>query len=279
MTGHHQPPSLRAEDLRLGYAGRTVVENLDLTVEPGGFTVIIGPNGCGKSTLLRALGRMLRPSAGRVLLDGTDIHRLGTKHVAQRIGLLPQSPITPEAITVAELVTRGRYPHQRMLRQWSPEDELAVATALDQVGMTDHATRFVDELSGGQRQRVWIAMALAQDTPVMLLDEPTTFLDIAHQIDVLDLCSALHRQGRTLVAVLHDLNLATRYASHLVAMRQGRIVATGEPAEVVTAELIREVFDLEARVVPDPENGLPMVIPVDRRSDDERFPVPHARVC
>jgi len=250
-----------------------VLEDLSFTVPQGGFTVIIGPNGCGKSTLLRALGRMLRPQSGRVLLDGRDIHRIGAKDVARRVGLLPQSPITPEAITVTDLVTRGRYPHQSMLRQWSRADELAVTSALAQVGMTEHAGRFVDELSGGQRQRVWIAMALAQDTPVMLLDEPTTFLDIAHQIEVLDLCARLHRQGRTLVAVLHDLNLAARYASHLVAMREGRIVADGPPATIVTSELIGAVFDLDAQVVADPQNGLPMVVPVDRRAPGSGTPV------
>lgn len=256
---------LHAEKIELRYADRTIVDELSLEIPDGGFTVVVGPNGCGKSTLLRALGRMLAPRSGRVLLDGNDIRSYRTKVVARRIALLPQSPLSPGAITVADLVARGRYPYQSMLRQWSPEDERVVAEALTEVGMRDAADQLVDELSGGQRQRVWIAMTLAQRTPVLLLDEPTTFLDIAHQIEVLDLCSQLHQSGRTLVAVLHDLNLAARYATHVVAMRSGKIVMQGSASDVFTPELLREVFDLEALVLEDPETGRPLVVPRDRR--------------
>lgn len=257
--------TLRADGITLAYGPRTIVDDLSFAVPDGEFTVIIGPNACGKSTLLRALGRMLAPTAGQVVLDGADIQRLPTKEVARTIGLLPQSPVAPDAITVADLVARGRYPHQRMLRQWSSADEDAVVDALREVDMLHAAERYVDELSGGQRQRVWIAMTLAQQTPVILLDEPTTYLDISHQIDVLDLCARLHESGRTLVAVLHDLNLAARYATHMVALRDGRIIAQGSPNEVVTPDLLREVFELDALVLDDPENGRPLVIPRDLR--------------
>ncbi len=260
------PAALSARGLTVGYGGHEVVSRLDLAVPTGGFTVIIGPNGCGKSTLLRSLSRMIRPSRGSVLLDGRDLAALRAKQIARRVGTLAQAPTTPAAITVADLVARGRNPHQTLLRQWSRDDERAVAAALDEVGMTAHADRLVEELSGGQRQRAWIAMALAQETPILLLDEPTTYLDVAHQIDVLDLCSRLHEQGRTLVAVLHDLNLAGRYASHVVAMRDGAIVAQGAPDEVITVELLRTVFDLDARIIPDPETGRPLIIPRDRRA-------------
>ncbi|MCD2156241.1 ABC transporter ATP-binding protein [Rhodococcus cerastii] len=265
MTTATPVSRLQAEKIELRYADRTIVDELSLEIPDGGFTVVVGPNGCGKSTLLRALGRMLAPRSGRVLLDGNDIRSYRTKVVARRIALLPQSPLSPGAITVADLVARGRYPYQSMLRQWSPEDERVVAEALTEVGMRDAADQLVDELSGGQRQRVWIAMTLAQRTPVLLLDEPTTFLDIAHQIEVLDLCSQLHQSGRTLVAVLHDLNLAARYATHVVAMRSGKIVMQGSASDVFTPELLREVFDLEALVLEDPETGRPLVVPRDRR--------------
>ncbi|HCX86282.1 MAG TPA: Fe(3+)-dicitrate ABC transporter ATP-binding protein [Micrococcales bacterium] len=257
--------TLAARDVQIGYPGRTVISDLSLDVLAGEFTVIVGPNACGKSTLLRALGRMLPTAQGQVVLDGQEISRYSTKEVARRVGLLPQSPVTPDAITVADLVSRGRHPHQRLLRQWSPADAAAVSGALAEVGMVDQADRMVDELSGGQRQRVWIAMTLAQETPILLLDEPTTYLDVVHQIDVLDLCSRLHAQGRTLVAVLHDLNMAARYASHIVVMSEGRIVAQGSAGEVVTPELLGEAFGLDAVVLADPENGRPLVVPRDRR--------------
>ncbi|PWU46899.1 Fe(3+)-dicitrate ABC transporter ATP-binding protein [Micromonospora sp. S4605] len=252
--------------MTLAYERRTVAQDLTVAVPDRSFTVIIGPNACGKSTLLRALSRLLRPAAGSVLLDGEDIHRRSARSVARTLGLLPQSSIAPDGIGVAELVARGRYPHQRLLRQWSREDERNVTESMAATGVADLADRAVDELSGGQRQRVWIAMALAQQTPLLLLDEPTTYLDIAHQIEILDLCARLHEeQGRTLVAVLHDLNHAARYATHLIAMREGRVVAAGPPAEVVTAELVEEVFRLPCRVIEDPESGTPLVVPAARR--------------
>ncbi|MFF2650194.1 ABC transporter ATP-binding protein [Streptomyces sp. NPDC058045] len=253
---------LAARGLTLAYEDRTIVEGLDLEVPDGKVTVVVGPNACGKSTLLRALGRLLKPRQGTVLLDGEELARLPGRQVACAIGVLPQSPAAPDGITVADLVARGRQPHQRWWQQWSEADERAVATALEHTDTTDLADRPVDELSGGQRQRVWIAMALAQDTEVLLLDEPTTYLDIAHQVEVLDLVRRLnHERGRTVVAVLHDLNQAARYADHLVAMKAGRIVAQGPPAEVVTAELVRDVFGLTAVVVPDPVTGGPLIVP------------------
>ncbi|MEE1800536.1 ABC transporter ATP-binding protein [Streptomyces sp. JV176] len=253
---------LVARELTLAYEDRTVVQELDLAVPDGRVTVIVGPNACGKSTTLRALGRLLRPKGGSVLLDGTELARIPTRRIAQSIGLLPQSPVAPEAITVADLVARGRQPHQHWWQQWSDEDERAVTDAMARTDVTALADRSVDELSGGQRQRVWIAMALAQETELLLLDEPTTFLDIAHQVEVLDLVRRLnHEQGRTVVIVLHDLNQAARYADHLVAMKAGRIVAEGAPGEIVTAELVRDVFGLESVVVPDPVTGSPLVVP------------------
>lgn len=258
---------LTAEGLTLAYDRRTVAEDLSVTIPDHSFTVIVGPNACGKSTLLRALSRMLKPTAGSVLLDGETIGSLPAKKVARTLGLLPQSSIAPDGITVADLVARGRYPHQGLLRQWSETDERIVQESMAATGVAELADRYVDELSGGQRQRVWIAMAIAQQTPLLLLDEPTTYLDIQHQIDVLDLCAQLHEeQGRTLVAVLHDLNHAARYATHLIAMRGGEVVAEGAPGEVVTAELVERVFGLRCQVIDDPETGTPLVIPAARQS-------------
>ena len=256
---------LLAQGVTLGYEGRTVAHDLSVTVPDDSFTVIIGPNACGKSTLLAALARVLTPAAGSVLLDGREIAGYRSKEVARRLGLLPQGQVAPDGITVVDLVSRGRYPHQRLLRQWSEDDERAVVAALEATSTTELAGRPVDELSGGQRQRVWLAMALAQETRILLLDEPTTYLDIAHQVDVLDLCAHLRAdRGYTLVAVLHDLNQACRYATHLVALKEGRIVAEGEPSAVITADLVRDVFGLDCRVITDPESGTPLVIPKHR---------------
>ena len=258
---------LRGERLTLRYDRRVVIDGLDVRIPDQSFTAIVGPNGCGKSTLLRGLSRLLSPATGKVYLDGHAITSLPAKEVARRIGLLPQSPTAPDAITVADLVARGRYPHQRLLRQWSRADEQACAAAMAATGTTDLADRPVDELSGGQRQRVWIAMVLAQQTRILLLDEPTTFLDIAHAIDLLDLCADLHeREGRTLVAVLHDINHAARYATHLIALNRGEIIAQGPPNKILTAELVEQVFNLPCRVLEDPETGTPLIIPRARNS-------------
>ncbi|RDD68722.1 ABC transporter ATP-binding protein [Paracoccus versutus] len=255
---------LHADAVTLRYQARVVSENLSLAIPDGSFTAIVGPNACGKSTLLRALARLLVPDAGQVVLDGKAILGLPSREVARRLGLLPQSPVAPDGLTVAELVARGRFPHQGFLQQWSPEDERAVRAALETTGTLPLAGRPVAELSGGQRQRVWIAMALAQETGILLLDEPTTFLDIVHQVELLELLSGLNTQGRTVVAVLHELNLAFRYASHLVAMNDGAVVAEGAPDQIVTDALMRQVFGLDALVQPDPLTGRPMVIPRPR---------------
>ncbi|NLU69088.1 ABC transporter ATP-binding protein [Streptomyces sp. HNM0574] len=257
---------LAGRDLTLAYDQRTIARELDVAIPHHSFTVVVGPNACGKSTLLRALSRMLKPSSGAVTLDGADISGIPAKKLARTLGLLPQSSIAPDGIGVADLVARGRYPHQGLLRQWSRDDERIVRESMAATGVEGLAGRYVDELSGGQRQRVWIAMALAQETPLLLLDEPTTYLDIAHQIEILDLCARLHEeQGRTLVAVLHDLNHAARYATHLIAMRDGHIVAEGAPSDIVTADLVEEVFGMPCRVIDDPETGTPLVVPAARR--------------
>ncbi|CAM5613305.1 ABC transporter ATP-binding protein OS=Streptomyces tendae OX=1932 GN=GUR47_05995 PE=4 SV=1 [Streptomyces tendae] len=245
-----------------------------MTVPPGVITTIIGPNGCGKSTLLRTLSRLLRPTGGTVVLDGEDIAALRTRDVAKKLGLLPQAPVAPEGLTVSDLVARGRHPHQSWLRQWSSDDADVVRRALAMTGVSDLADRPVDSLSGGQRQRVWISMTLAQGTDLLLLDEPTTYLDLAHAIDVLDLVDDLHESGRTVVMVLHDLNLATRYSDHLVVMREGAILAQGHPRDVVTADLLHEAFGLRAKVIDDPVGDRPLVVPIGRTHSELDRPAP-----
>nr|WP_197981088.1 ABC transporter ATP-binding protein [Frigoribacterium sp. CFBP 8754] len=262
VTADH---TLDAEHLTLGYGELTVVDDLSLAVPPGRITAIVGANACGKSTLLRSMSRLLKPRSGQVVLDGREVHRTPARQLARTLGLLPQSPVAPEGITVADLVGRGRHPHQGLLSRWSSDDDRAVAEALEATETTALADRSVDELSGGQRQRVWIAMALAQQTDVLLLDEPTTFLDVSHQVEVLDLLTDLNRRrGTTIVMVLHDLNLAARYADHLVALAAGRVHAAGAPAEVLTEDCVRAVFGLDSRVVADPTTGAPMMLPLGR---------------
>ena len=262
MTLSHQ---LSAEAVTLLYGDRTIVEELSLDIAPGKITSIVGANGCGKSTLLRALARLMRPAAGRVTLDGSVIQDRPSKEIARLLGLLPQSPIAPEGIAVADLVGRGRHPHQRPMAPWSHRDYEVVAAALEATGTSELADRPVDELSGGQRQRVWIAMALAQETDVLLLDEPTTFLDVAHQVEVLDLLTDLNRdRGTTIVMVLHDLNLAARYSDVLVAMSDGSVSAVGAPAEILDQALVRDVFGLDCQVILDPVSASPLVLPLGR---------------
>lgn len=268
---------LHARSVTLRYDERTVSSDLTITIPDGSFTVVVGPNACGKSTLLRALARLLAPTAGQVILDGRSIGEFPTREIARRLGLLPQSATAPAGITVADLVGRGRYPHQSFFRQWSKADEMAVAAAMQATRITDLADRLVDELSGGQRQRVWVAMVLAQETPILLLDEPTTFLDIAHQIELLELLADLNAEGRTVVAVLHDLNHACRYASHLVAMRAGAILAEGRPSDVVTEQLVEAMFGLPCTVIDDPVSHTPLIVPLGRhrparhRQEQERI--------
>ncbi len=259
---HH---TLGAQGVSLAYDSRVIVRDLSVLIPPEKITVIVGPNACGKSTLLRALARLLKPRAGTVLLDGDCIHKMSTRDVATKLGILPQGPVAPEGISVADLVSRGRYPHQGWFRQWTAADRAVVDAAMEATGTLDLAGRSVDELSGGQRQRVWIAMTLAQGTGLMLLDEPTTYLDLAHQVDVLDLLVDLNRnEGRTIAIVLHDLNQACRYAHHLIAMRDGAIVAEGPPSEVVTCDLVQDVFGRACKVIDDPVSLTPMIVPIGR---------------
>lgn len=261
MTG----PRLEAKNLFAGYGEKQILKDLNLAIPCGQVTAIVGANACGKSTLLKTLSRLIAPQQGEVVLDGRAIHRLPTKELARRLGLLPQSPIAPEGITVVDLVSRGRHPHHGLFASWTKDDDRAIADALVATQTLDLAERPVDELSGGQRQRVWIAMALAQQTEVLLLDEPTTFLDVSHQIDVLDLLTDLNRtRGTTIVMVLHDLNLAARYADHLVAMLEGRPFAAGPPQTVLTQDLVRNVFGLESQILLDPTSGRPMMLPIGR---------------
>ncbi|AUH00258.1 ABC transporter ATP-binding protein [Prodigiosinella confusarubida] len=259
------PPLLYASNLTLGYDNKIIANDLSVTIPQNLFSVIIGPNACGKSTLLRALCRLLKPQAGEVLLDGKNIHQIPTKTLARQLGLLPQHTIVPDNITVTDLVARGRYPHQSLLRQWSQADREAVEQAMIATNVSALAERNVDELSGGQRQRVWVAMVLAQQTPLLLLDEPTTWLDITHQIDLLDLFRELNQQhGRTLIAVLHDLNQACRYADHLIVMHAGRVIAQGKPTDIINAELVKEVFGMSCIIIDDPVSHTPLIVPCGR---------------
>lgn len=267
---------LCADSVTVGYGEEPVVHDLTLEIPDGQVTTIVGPNGCGKSTLLRTMARLLKPTGGRVLLDGEPVHDLATKEVARRLALLPQSPIAPDGLVVRDLVGRGRHPHQRWFSQWSPEDERVVTAALEMTDTADLRDRALDQLSGGQRQRAWIAMTLAQDTDLMLLDEPTTYLDLAHQVEVLDLVTRLNRERqRTVVMVLHDLNLAARYSDLIVVMKDGVIAGQGTPVEVFTPALLAETFGLAADVLPDPRTGLPIVVPTSHQHTDQKDGLAH----
>lgn len=262
---------IRAQRLVASYEGREVLHGVDIAFRPGAITVVLGANASGKSTLLRALARLLPLTSGTVTLDGDDVRALPSKVLARRVGLLPQSSTAPPGITVGELIARGRYPHQRLLQQWSADDARAVDTAVHATGLNDLVDRPLDELSGGQRQRAWIALLLAQDTPVMLLDEPTTYLDIAHQLEVLELIRDLNRsQERTVIMVLHDLDQACRYADELIVLKEGEVVTTGAPADVMTAELVATAFGIEAEVQRHPRTGHPIVLPIASLSGRRR---------
>ncbi|MEC0369026.1 ABC transporter ATP-binding protein [Paenibacillus chibensis] len=255
---------LWADNITIKYEDRVISRDLSVKIPDGSYTVIVGPNACGKSTLLRTLSKLIKPFAGQVILDGKGIVTYKSKEVARRLGLLPQSSTAPDGITVANLIAHGRYPYQNFIRQWTDEDEAAVASAMQLTNTTELSHRYVDELSGGQRQRVWVAMALAQQTPILLLDEPTTYLDIAHQIELLELFKDLNEQGRTIVAVLHDLNHAARYATHIIAMKNGQLMAQGDPREIVTEQLVEDVFGLKCTLIDDPVSHTPLVVPLGR---------------
>ncbi|MGI0484057.1 ABC transporter ATP-binding protein [Pantanalinema rosaneae CENA516] len=260
-------PALTTRHLTLAYENTTIVRDLTLAIPAGQITVLVGANGCGKSTLLRGLARLLKPTQGAVYLDGKSIAQHSTKAVAQQLGLLPQSPVAPEGLTVKDLVSQGRYPYQNWLQQWSSQDERYVQQALEITDLVELGDRPLDTLSGGQRQRAWIAMTLAQNTQILLLDEPTTFLDLAHQIEVLDLLYDLNQQqGRTIVMVLHDLNHACRYADYLVAIHRGQVFAAGEPRSVITEDTVQAVFNLQCQIYPDPISGTPMCIPISTKT-------------
>lgn len=266
-----QPPRLTGECLYAGYDAQLILNSVDIAVEEGKLTVLLGPNGSGKSTLLKTLARTLKPSAGHVYLDGKDIHRSNTREVAKRLGILPQGPIAPEGLSVKQLVGMGRFPHQGLWQKNAQQDALAIREAMAYANVTEFSERSVDTLSGGQRQRCWIAMVLAQQTDLILLDEPTTFLDLKVQVDLLELLSRLaHEKGRTLLLVLHDLNLAAAYADHLVMMRDGCIVTSGAPADVFTSANLKRVFGLNAHVIHDPESGSPICVPLKKRSTVQR---------
>lgn len=257
--------AVHVKDVSVGYGERTVLDTLNVDIKRGAVTSIVGPNGCGKSTLLRTMSRLLNPTKGEIVLDGKSIHDIPTRKLATQLGLLPQTPIAPDGIVVADLVGRGRTPHQGILGRWSQQDYDIVAEALETTGISDLAERSIDELSGGQRQRVWIAMALAQRTDTLLLDEPTTYLDVKHQLDVLDLLTELNRdRGTTIVMVLHDLNLAARYSDELVAVSGGKVFAHGHPREVITKENVKSVFGIDSVIITDPVSDQPAVMPIGR---------------
>lgn len=251
---------MKTDRLTLGYRDRDVVHDVSLNLPASAVTAIVGPNGCGKSTLLRGMARLLRPRAGTVTLDGHDIARLSGGSLAKKVGLLPQGPVAPEGLTVGDLVSRGRYPHRSWYQRWTETDEAVVREALSQVQLLERAHHPLDQLSGGQRQRAWLAMVLAQDTPHLLLDEPTTYLDLAHAVDMMTVVRDIaHAGGRTVICVLHDLTLAARFADHIVVMHQGRVAAQGKPIEVLTASLLADAFGLRATVMA--VDGAPAVIP------------------
>jgi len=257
---------LEAKRIALSYGGAYIFEDLSLTIPEGKVTVLVGSNGCGKSTLLRSLARLLKPSNGKVSLDGKDLASMAPKIIAKQLSLLPQGPTAPEGLTVLQLVKQGRYPYQSWLQQWSREDEEAVMSALHATNLHDLSERSLDSLSGGQRQRAWIALTLAQKTEIILLDEPTTYLDMTHQIEILDLLQEMNEnESRTIVMVLHDINLACRYADHIVAVKNGEIITQGTPSEVVDAAMIEEVFQLKSEVIMDPLYRTPMIIPYGKR--------------
>lgn len=255
----------QAEHLVSGYDHKTILHGISLVIPSNKISVMIGANACGKSTLLKTLARLIKPTSGTVTLDGKPISKIPPKQLARVVGLLPQSPIVPEGISVADLVGRGRFPHQSLLSGWTKKDVEAVAEAMEIMNITELANRNIDELSGGQRQRVWIAMALAQQTDILFLDEPTTFLDITYQVEILDLLTDLNRKkGTTIVMVLHDINLSARYADYIFALSQGKLLAEGKPSEVITSSLVKDIFGLDCTVIPDPVSGSPMVIPKGR---------------
>lgn len=257
--------TLETKSLTLNYGDATIIENLTLSIPMNEITVLIGANGCGKSTLLRAIARLLKPKQGSVLLDGQDLFKLSTKQVAKKLSILPQSPVAPEGLTVLQLVKQGRYPHQSWRQQWTEKDEEVVFNALKATGIAHLQDKAVDELSGGQRQRAWIAMTLAQDTDIILLDEPTTYLDLTHQIEVLDLLFELnHQQNRTIIMVLHDINLACRYADHIITVRDQGVFQEGKPEEIMTTSLVKHVFDLDCQMTNDPIYGTPLCIPFSK---------------
>lgn len=258
---------LKGKGLNVAYSDKLILQNVDFQVEDGRVTILLGPNGSGKSTLLKTLARTIEPSEGQVVLDGHSIHQQSTRSVAQRLGMLPQSSATPEGLTVRELVSLGRFPYQSLWKQWSKRDEAAVTEAMDTADVTELADRSVDSLSGGQRQRCWIAMVLAQETDLILLDEPTTFLDLKVQVDLLELLVNLaHQKGRTLLIVLHDLNLAATYADTVVMLRAGKIEHAGSPEQVFTAANLKQVFELDSHIIFDPRSGRPVCIPTTGRT-------------